>query len=192
MLAPALLDVSIVLLKLLFLSTSKNTSVMQSEAAIVRDKVDEHHDRKIGYVVYRCAYGDDKRWSQFVYRLNAYVEYALRNTIDGHTLRDHFAFDIREDEQQLNGASKTHVRRQNIPGCCNIANSTDSYRRLFNDWVNLVNGHRGLAKYSNCIYVDEEVIDAVLGGEDPVSPTIQERLNPRAFVKIFDGLYVEE
>lgn len=84
---------------------------MLSEAALIRDEFGFHHDGKCGYVVYRCVYGDDEKWSRFVDRLTAYATLALQRDEDGHLIKDDFAFDIRDNEEELSGASKAQVRK---------------------------------------------------------------------------------
>lgn len=84
---------------------------MCSEAASIRENFHFYHDGKCGYVVYRCVYGDDQKWSEFLARLTAYVQAALRVEEDGHLIKDDFAWDVRDNEQELNGASKAKVRK---------------------------------------------------------------------------------
>ena len=55
-----------------------------------------------------------------------------------------------------------------------------------------VNGAPTLTKYTNPIYVDEEVMASILEGEDPASTAPRDIQRPRAFVKLLDDLYEEE
>ena len=91
--------------------TSRIHNEMESEAKRLFDILDRHHDSKIGYVLYRCIYGDDEQWRLFVARLTAHVERCLTDPDeeDGHLLKNCWAFDIRENEAKLNGASKEEV-----------------------------------------------------------------------------------
>lgn len=84
---------------------------MESEAIGIREHLDRHHDGKFGYVVYRCVYGDDAKWARFLERLTTFTNTGFRENEDGEIIKPYFAWDVRDDEEELQGASKAKVRR---------------------------------------------------------------------------------
>ena len=89
----------------------QTTTIMRSEALGIRDHLDRHHDSKFGYVVYRCVYGDDHKWASFMEHLTAYTNTGFRENEDGEMIKPYFAWDVRDDEEELRGASKAKIRR---------------------------------------------------------------------------------
>lgn len=63
---------------------------------------------------------------------------------------------------------------------------------MFTEWVDSVNGAQTLTKYTHPIYVDEEVLNSILEGEEPDSNSSEDVLRSRAFVKLLDDQYEEE
>lgn len=84
----------------------------KTECQVISEWLPHHHDGKFGYVIYRCVYGDDDEWACFIQRLKEYVHAALdRQSDDGHMIKDCLAWDVQENQTELNGASKTEVRK---------------------------------------------------------------------------------
>ncbi|KAF7190939.1 hypothetical protein HII31_08098 [Pseudocercospora fuligena] len=69
--------------------------------------------------------------------------------------------------------------------------SMRNIRQHFNEWAASVYGLQSLTRYTNCIYADEEVVDAVLS-VDPQASNVQELLKPKAYVKILDYQFQEK
>lgn len=59
--------------------------------------------------------------------------------------------------------------------------------RQFRGWVESVGGSRALPKYNTCIYADEDVVHAVLTGDQP-----GDIADHTSFVILLDGLRKEE
>lgn len=53
-------------------------------------------------------------------------------------------------------------------------------------------GDKYVTKYTNCIYADQEVIDAVLNGDRPDTTDPEEIVLPTAFVKVLDDQFEAE
>lgn len=63
---------------------------------------------------------------------------------------------------------------------------------MFTEWVGSLNGAQTLTKYTNPIYVVEEVLNSILEGEDPDSDSSEDVFRPQAFVKLLDDQYEDE
>ncbi|KAF2165149.1 hypothetical protein M409DRAFT_56035 [Zasmidium cellare ATCC 36951] len=133
-----------------------------------------HHDGNFGFAIYRCVYGDEEAWKHFVERMIAHAHARLDSTETGRQIKDRFAWDIMDDKEKLDGASKEQVRG------------------LFKHWRDAVRGRPILPRYGNCIYADQEVIDSVLNGDAPGSTSPQDRNHPTAFVKVLDDMFEEQ
>lgn len=99
---------------------------MASEAREVLDRLCHHHDGKIGYVVYRCVYGDDEEWFRFMERLTAYVHVSLDDDDDCKELKENLAWIVQEDVTSLDGASKAEVMRYVTRNKTSSCDSTDT------------------------------------------------------------------
>ncbi|KAF7190961.1 hypothetical protein HII31_08120 [Pseudocercospora fuligena] len=142
-----------------------------SDCGAILRELHKHHDGKFGYVIYRITYDNNEEWEHFMERLWEFAAAALEFALRGHEVEDRFEWDVRDDAAVLSGATKSEVRR------------------LFMDWVDSVDGHRGMPRYRHCIYADQEVVDAVLSGEPPWTENPDDVFHPRAFVKIVDSLH---
>ncbi|CAK1367003.1 uncharacterized protein RHO25_011718 [Cercospora beticola] len=134
-----------------------------------------HLDGKVGYVVFRVTYGDDKKWEQFVERLTGYMHAGLEHETNrevAEALKAVFELDIRDNETELKNASKSEVRA------------------IFRAWVASTNGMFSITKYGACIYADEEVVESVLQGEDPRAGFFDTPYH--AYVKILDYQFEDE
>lgn len=143
-------------------------------ASEILELIDLHHDGKWGFVVYRCTYDDDTQWTAFMARLTAFAMAGLNKEEENHKIKDTFAWTVQEDEIKFDNASK------------------DQIRRYHEDWVQSVAGDKYVTKYTNCIYADQEVIDAVLNGDRPDTTDPEEIVLPTAFVKVLDDQFEAE
>jgi hypothetical protein len=82
----------------------------KTEAEAIRDILDRHPDGIFGFIIYRVAYGNDAEFAQFVDRLTAYAHVKLDEDDTGDQIKPHLQFDIRDDADQLEGASLESVR----------------------------------------------------------------------------------
>ncbi|PPJ60895.1 hypothetical protein CBER1_10964 [Cercospora berteroae] len=145
-----------------------------TSAEYILEILPNYRDGKVGYVVFRVTYGDNKRWEQFIQRLTEYMHSGLEDEINrevSEAVKAVFELDIRDNEAELKDASKSDVRA------------------MFKAWAASVGGHT-VEKYSACIYADEEVVESVLQGEDPRVGFFETPL--RAYVKVLDVEYDEE
>lgn len=82
---------------------------MGGDADNIRKTLGEHHDGNYGYVVYRCVYGNDKQWEDFIARLTEYVN--VSQQWSGDDLSGCFKWTIMEDESKYKDATKDEIRR---------------------------------------------------------------------------------
>jgi hypothetical protein len=79
----------------------------------VRDLIDFYGVKKWGWVIYRCTYGDDAAWHQFIERLHAYhTEEVLGDRFNAEDLVPSYDWIVQEDPATLDGATKDEVRRR--------------------------------------------------------------------------------
>lgn len=99
-----------------FDTTAMSTPFFASECQKIAELLEagQYHDGQWGYVVYRCSYGDNDVWSEFMARLNDTVRGALDRAKDGHLIKDSFAWTIQDDQSRFEGASKAEIR-QSVP-----------------------------------------------------------------------------
>lgn len=69
-----------------------------------------YHDGKWGFVIYRCAYGDNERWAKFMKRLTEFVDVSLPKFSNADSIKDSFAWTIQDDRNVFEGASKDTIR----------------------------------------------------------------------------------
>ncbi|KAK4505308.1 hypothetical protein PRZ48_003271 [Zasmidium cellare] len=136
--------------------------------------LNRHHDGKFGFVVWRCSYANDADWARFMERLTKHVHTQIDADPLGHKIKDHFAWDIMDNKEDLDGATKEQVRKKQ------------------NEWTNTVGGIPAYGRYTNGIYADQEVIDSVLNGDAPESTSSQDFCHPTAFVKVLDDQFEEQ
>lgn len=114
-----------------------------------------------GFVVYRCAYGDDDLWERYLAQLKESVREELSRHPRGKLLEKYLDWVVVENPQKLDGAPKAEVRRR------------------FRRWVaGQVLQHdlgplsvRNIARLNYCLYVDQKCLDTLerfqRSGEDP-------------------------
>ncbi|PPJ60894.1 hypothetical protein CBER1_10965 [Cercospora berteroae] len=147
---------------------------MESEAQTLHDSLDQHPNGKICWAVYRCSYEDDAQWARFVQRLTDWALCRLKDEEDGELLRDHFEWNVKEDNAKFDRASMSDIRRD------------------FNEWVTETDSYRKLTMSQCCIYADAETIESVLGGPDPNSGAPYIDSDTTAWVKVLDGCHKDE
>lgn len=88
-----------------------------AETTATRNFTDEEHIRqdmerleqsKWGYVIYRCTYGDNKLWEEFMQFLKTHAREKLEETGDADLLES-LEWKVVSDPQKLDGASKVQV-----------------------------------------------------------------------------------
>jgi len=67
-------------------------------------------DQKWGFITYRCTYGDDKEWDEFMDFLKARVKFSLEGEGAGD-IYDRLDWIVIEDEETLNGADQKQVKK---------------------------------------------------------------------------------
>lgn len=82
-----------------------------TEAEKIHDKLPLHHDRKWGYVVSRTVDEDDAQWATFMERLTECVQARMERKEKMELIRDAFAWDVRDDKNSLQGATKSEIRK---------------------------------------------------------------------------------
>ncbi|GJC99325.1 hypothetical protein ColKHC_08151 [Colletotrichum higginsianum] len=104
-----------------------------------------------GFVVYRCAYGDDDLWNRYIEQLKKNVHDELVHAGRAELLEQYLDWVIIEDRDTLNNASKANVRKH------------------FNDWVSEQVAEAGLQPTSlqmitlfrYCLYIDQKCLDTL-------------------------------
>ncbi|WQF84627.1 hypothetical protein CDEST_09641 [Colletotrichum destructivum] len=104
-----------------------------------------------GFVVYRCAYGDDDLWNRYIEQLKKNVHDELVRARRAELLEKYLDWIIIEDRDTLDNASKTAVRKH------------------FNGWVKEKVAEAGLQPISlqmitlfrYCLYIDQKCLDTL-------------------------------
>ncbi|RDI81187.1 hypothetical protein Vi05172_g8802 [Venturia inaequalis] len=132
--------------------------------------------KKWGLVIYRCTYGDDSKWAQF---MKVFEAMSRCHTIEDSKLDATLAFDVREDKTLFRSDDLCHVREhfqrwirsdgieselqkrrydyQEYDG------DADLLRRIRTVQINKSRpAHSTCPRYSYFIYVDEPAMDSVL------------------------------
>jgi hypothetical protein len=79
----------------------------------IRDLLDCYSLKKWGWVIYRCTYGDDSAWQQFLQQLTDYqTQEVLRRRNNADDLVPSYNWIVIEDPATLDGATKDEVRRR--------------------------------------------------------------------------------
>ena len=109
-----------------------------------------------GWVIYRCTYGNDEEWAEFMRRLTYYIENTLRdnNALDMLPSADYHVF---EDRDQFDGAHPSAVLDH------------------FTQWAATAPQHEQgegaypmrSQRYNYCLHVDQEALQSVIGGPAP-------------------------
>lgn len=90
-----------------------------SDGSAIFERIGEHPDGKVGFVVFCTYYGDDRRREIFVRYLTdstlraISMDAGMEGMLSGRDklLKDVFAYDMRDDKSTLDGASVGEVRR---------------------------------------------------------------------------------
>jgi len=80
-----------------------------SAADSIREDLERYPDAKYGFVVYRCTYGDDKKWDRFMEYLNAQARARLEEEEVGY-LWERLDWNVQQDPS-LDEANEEEVRR---------------------------------------------------------------------------------
>jgi hypothetical protein len=84
---------------------------MTSECDRIRRTLDNNPNRKWGFVVYRCTYGDDAAWERSMDHLNTRTRLELQSDkYDSGDLFPYLDWSVQED-QSLDEAGIAEVRR---------------------------------------------------------------------------------
>ncbi|KAK6213695.1 hypothetical protein QIS74_09697 [Colletotrichum tabaci] len=110
-----------------------------------------------GFVVYRCAYGDDDLWDRYITQLKKNVHDELVHARRAELLEQYLDWVIIEDCDTLDNASKTDVRRH------------------FNGWVADQVAEAGLQPlrvqliplFRYCLYIDQKCLDTLEAFQKP-------------------------
>lgn len=134
--------------------------------------------RKWGLIIYRCTYGNDKKWAEFMEVLEAM---GRCHTVEDPELDATLAFDVREDEalvksNDLSGVRhhfenwihsdeiKSEMREGKYE---NIDEDADLLHRIHNVQMNKSKPvHLSCPRYSYFIYVDDEAMESVLAHKE--------------------------
>ena len=76
----------------------------------IRATLEDDPQRKWGFVIYRCTYGDDEAWQRFMAHLNTRTRLTLQNKYKEGDLFPQIDWTVQEDPS-LDEASISEVRR---------------------------------------------------------------------------------
>lgn len=129
-----------------------------SEAQRIRDLQSFYGLEKWGFIIYRCTYGDDDAWTQFMSRLDQHRDRILRDHYRTPDLVDSYDWDVQHDPT-LHGATKDEVRRRfkqwrATNSQAEVPDHLEGYKRAA-----LL---RENPRYNYCIHVDAEAMQSVL------------------------------
>ena len=117
-----------------------------------------HH--KWGFVVYRCTYSDDEAWLRYI----QYIKDQTIATLDFYgqqfLLEKYLDIPVVEDPQQLDGASKPHVRAL-------FAERAERDRQTENGGPGSATFFgKMMPRFNYCVYVDKACLDTLLALEE--------------------------
>ncbi|KAI5238796.1 hypothetical protein E4T43_07166 [Aureobasidium subglaciale] len=111
-----------------------------------------------GFIIYRCTYGGDNAWAQFIHHIKQRTIDSFHRQDDAQILVPRLDIPVIEDPA-LEGASKSDIRRRfkewvniNARLECTAAISAGQFQTLL----------REIPRFNFCIHVDAEVLDAVI------------------------------
>lgn len=119
-----------------------------------------------GFVIYRCAYGDDAAWARLVSAIKQCTQENLEY-YGSEDLMDSLNLSIREDASLLKGASKDFVRRQFKEW---VASAEADGERLRDGHPILASGLGSTPRYQYCIHVDEDALHSINSNSNSESP----------------------
>jgi hypothetical protein len=70
----------------------------------------KYPDLNWGFITYRCTYGDDKKWDEFMDFLKARVKFSLEGEGAGD-IYDRLDWIVIEDEETLDKADQNQVKK---------------------------------------------------------------------------------
>lgn len=129
-----------------------------TEAQRIEDLLSFYGLTKWGFVVYRCTYGDDERWAQFMARLNTHRDAVLRAFYHKPELVESYDWNVHEDPS-LEGATKDEVRRRfrqwvTTTSQMEIPGGLEDFKKAAIMREN--------PRYNYCVHVDLDAMDSVM------------------------------
>ena len=83
----------------------------KTEVEAIRDRIHRTtKDGKVGFTVYRVAYGNDEDFTRFLELLTAHVHAQLDEDDCGDDVKLLLDWNVQDDEAELNGASINQIR----------------------------------------------------------------------------------
>ncbi|KAI0517891.1 hypothetical protein F5B22DRAFT_635731 [Xylaria bambusicola] len=117
-----------------------------------------------GFLVYRCAYGDDEAWNRYMEAFKEQVHSTLEYYGRDHLLEQYAQWTVVEDEETLNGASKQQVRERFVQwrdqhGVSRELSEAATIARQSAFWAT----HEStlLPRFTYCLYVDQKCLDTL-------------------------------
>jgi hypothetical protein len=151
----------------------ESVKIMQyTSAGDIRNLLDNKHIRTWGFHVYRCTYKDDKKWSQFLKRMNDDIHKYLARRNDLDLLK---TMDMRyhDNKSTLDGLNVDQVRKD----FWNWLDSEDCK----SEWDGLRISEPMGARYIFCVYIGEDELESIVGK----IPEGQKRSHP--YVTLIDS-----
>jgi hypothetical protein len=129
---------------------------MFNNADNVERQLQEDGHRIWGWVIYRCTYGNDQEWAEFMDRLRHYNERTLRfdNALDMQPSLDYHVFEDRDQFDNMHPSAVLKHFTQWAVTAPQQEQGEDAYPTRSQ-------------RYNYCLHVDQEALQSVIGGPAP-------------------------
>jgi hypothetical protein len=136
-----------------------------------------------GFVIYRCAYGNDALWERFL----AYMEKAVIESLDysgrKELLKQYIQWTIMENAETMSAASKSDIRK------CFTEWAFDRSEERDRRGAEHPLSHK-LPRFAYCLYVDQRCLDSLKECEDSLAAK-QPGVEPPVVVIVIDTEFNE-
>ncbi|KAF9879531.1 hypothetical protein CkaCkLH20_03074 [Colletotrichum karsti] len=110
---------------------------------------------KWGFVIYRCAYGDDDLWNRYMAQLKENIHSELVRAERAEILEKYLQWDVIEDRDSLDNASKADVRRH-FAGWVSEHIANQPCESVKTPLI-----AERIARFRYCLYVDQKCLDTL-------------------------------
>lgn len=141
-----------------------------------------------GFVIYRCAYGDDEAWDRYMKHFRETIREKLVS-YNYEFLEQHAQWTVVEDEADLRGASKLRVRQRFVDwrDQHTVWRKGPEYRRSDPGFPG--EASLRLPRFTYCLHVDRDCLDTVDAHAAAKPAPAEDAPAPMLVVALVDGEY---
>lgn len=144
-----------------------------------------------GFLIYRCAYGDDDTWDRYMAYLREAVHEDLVYQGREHLMEQYARWSVVEDRAALDGASRQQVRRRFVEW--RDQNSVSRQLPVGQVLAPLLSDTSPrLPRFTCCLYVDQECLDTLQAHADAKAAAKALGRIPPLIAVVIDGDFSDQ